>query len=359
MKIIYVTNTQSIFLAVLAIFLIGVMFHIYLDSLNIKAYMSVQSQNNQIKGINSKHIDNINTLKSNPQDGILSNEQGNAWIMDSFDRGWPFLVGRLSMGAEFCLLLAYRKGTITEKSCAHHGPHRSAGIYPETAEMFRTYAEILTESLKQLTSTDAMGSFEQNEENTVLKAMPSVVFKNRALEPFYFNDPWSQKLKGKTVLIVHGFIPSIKCQLRRREKLFSNPLTLPEFEPKFVKMPFAHGFRRPHGSYLETLDAVKAKIDAVGHFDITIVSAGAYAMPLAVYCKNKHNATAFAMGGGTQLLFGLKGHRWDSHPVLSKIYNPHWMYPLEEDTPNNAVDIEIGGPYWGRRGQRLNKCPVQ
>jgi UDP-arabinose 4-epimerase len=70
-------------------------------------------------------------------------------------------------------------------------------------------------------------------------------------------------------------------------------------------------------------------------------------------------ATAIAMGGGSQLLFGLKGHRWDTHSVLSKLYNKNWMYPLEEDTPENAKTIEMGGPYWGPKQKRYKKCPVE
>ena len=34
------------------------------------------------------------------------------------------------------------------------------------------------------------------------------------------------------------------------------------------------------------------------------------------------------------------------------------MYPLEEDTPDNAETIEMGGPYWGAKTQRLKKCPI-
>merc|ERR1712167_183740 len=114
-----------------------------------------------------------------------------------------------------------------------------------------------------------------------------------------------------------------------------------------------------HGSYMDTLSTVKEEIDAEGLFDVAIIAAGAYAMPLAMHCKVGHNATAIAMGGGSQLLFGLKGHRWDTHPILSKLYNAHWMYPLEQDTPDNAKSIESGGPYWGSNGQRLKKCPIK
>jgi hypothetical protein len=217
-------------------------------------------------------------------------------------------------------------------------------------------------SLQQLESIDVMATFPNIEsyEKIIFEALQfRTIVKHRALEPFYFDDPWSKHLRGKVVLIVHAFVSSIRCQLWRSDVLFSNPNVLPPFEAKFVQMPQALGGKKPHDSYMKTLSFVKKKIDLVGPFDVAIVAAGAYAMPIAMYCKSKHHAVAVVMGGGSQLLFGLKGHRWDTHPVLSKLYNTHWMYPLEEDTPLNANSIESGGPYWGSKEERLNKCPVQ
>ena len=37
------------------------------------------------------------------------------------------------------------------------------------------------------------------------------------------------------------------------------------------------------------------------------------------------------MSGATQLLFGIKGKRWDDHPVISKLYNPAWVRPDETE----------------------------
>ena len=104
--------------------------------------------------------------------------------------------------------------------------------------------------------------------------------------------------------------------------------------------------------------SVKDDLDRVGKFDLAIIAAGSYAMPLAVYCKERHHSSAIVMGGGSQLLFGLKGKRWDTHNVLSKLYGKHWMYPLQVDTPNNSHTIEMGGPYWGSKTQTLMSCPV-
>ena len=306
-----------------------------------------------------QHIREIPTRVQNIKRKTLSNEEGNAWISNKFEEGVPFLIGRLG-AAEACLTEQYLSGKEYLRAC--HNPHSSSGIYPENSETFKQFATIYMDSLRQLESSDAMATFPniKTYEDIIFKVLKmNTIMKNRALEPFYFEDPWSKHLRDKTVLIVHGFVPSIKCQLRRAQVLFSNPEILPPFKTKFVHMPQALGGRTPHKSYMETLSYVKTQIDDVGPFDVAIIAAGAYSMPLALYCKVKHSATAIAMGGGSQLLFGLKGKRWNTHPILSKLYNKNWIYPLEEDTPQNAKHIELGGPYWGPANERHIACPVK
>ncbi len=51
-------------------------------------------------------------------------------------------------------------------------------------------------------------------------------------------------------------------------------------------------------------------------------------------------------GGDTQLLFGIKGKRWDDNPDISdKLYNEHWVRPSRNETPTNRKFIE-DGCYW-------------
>ena len=51
------------------------------------------------------------------------------------------------------------------------------------------------------------------------------------------------------------------------------------------------------------------------------------------------------MSGATQLLFGIKGRRWDTHPQISKLYNPAWVRPAPAEQPTNKQAVE-GGSYW-------------
>ena len=51
------------------------------------------------------------------------------------------------------------------------------------------------------------------------------------------------------------------------------------------------------------------------------------------------------MGGPTQILFGIKGKRWDDHPVISKFYNEYWVIPNSIEKPQGANKVE-NGCYW-------------
>ena len=47
------------------------------------------------------------------------------------------------------------------------------------------------------------------------------------------------------------------------------------------------------------------------------------------------------MGGATQLLFGIKGKRWDD----MGIYNGYWVRPDETERPKGLEKVEEGC-YW-------------
>jgi hypothetical protein len=68
-------------------------------------------------------------------------------------------------------------------------------------------------------------------------------------------------------------------------------------------------------------------------------------MPIAKMLKDR-GVIAIVMGGAIQVLFGIKGRRWEKHPIISTFWNDAWVWPSEEETPAGAQIIE-GGCYWG------------
>ena len=80
------------------------------------------------------------------------------------------------------------------------------------------------------------------------------------------------------------------------------------------------------------------------NFDVAIIGCGAYGLPLAARIKEA-GKIAIHLGGATQLLFGIKGKRWDGVGFGDKYYNEYWVRPEESEKPQNAVLIE-NGCYW-------------
>ena len=97
-----------------------------------------------------------------------------------------------------------------------------------------------------------------------------------------------------------------------------------------------------HTDWLSALESLKDQID-LHEYDILIAGAGAWGLPLAVYAK-RSGKIGYHLGGPTQILFGIKGRRWDANRV-SEYYNEHWVRPLESETPKDNTLVE-GGCYW-------------
>jgi hypothetical protein len=83
---------------------------------------------------------------------------------------------------------------------------------------------------------------------------------------------------------------------------------------------------------------------AAKQFDVAIIGCGAYGFPLAAHVK-RLGKQAVHLGGATQILFGIRGNRWDKHPAISSLYNEHWVRPDVTEKPSGAEKVE-GACYW-------------
>ena len=48
-----------------------------------------------------------------------------------------------------------------------------------------------------------------------------------------------------------------------------------------------------------------------------------------------------------QIMFGIKGKRWDTHPEISSFYNEHWVRPNDNEKPTTRFSM-LNEPdtYW-------------
>ena len=86
--------------------------------------------------------------------------------------------------------------------------------------------------------------------------------------------------------------------------------------------------------------------DQIGkiNFDVAIIGAGAYGLSLGAFIK-RSGRQAIHLGGAVQILFGIKGARWNAEPEVSKLFNEYWVRPLPSEAPAQYKLVE-NGCYW-------------
>ncbi len=218
-----------------------------------------------------------------------------------------------------------------------------SGFFPLSNEAITKFSNLMIEDMKQL---DTLGSW-RIEEKLLLKNFPlAQQIELRALEPYLSENPWSEALEGLKVLVVHPFNTTIERQYHKnRALIFEDKRVLPKFKSlETVKaVQTIAGNKGEFDTWFEALDSMKAAIDSKD-YDVAIIGCGAYGFPLAAHVK-RMGKKAIHMGGATQILFGIKGKRWDNHTLISPLFNEHWVRPAPEDVPTDANKVE-NGCYW-------------
>ena len=177
-------------------------------------------------------------------------------------------------------------------------------------------------------------------------ASAAKIIPTRCLESYYYErDHWTATLRGKNVLVMHPFESTMRRQYEKRLDIWrGQDSVLPEFNMLLVRVPHQPSLvQSSHADWFAALEDLKHQMSSKD-FDIALIGAGAYSLPLAVHAK-RLGRKGIHLGGATQIYFGIKGRRWDRHPVISNFYNEYWTRPLPEDTPSGNRVIE-NGCYW-------------
>lgn len=286
-------------------------------------------------------------LKSYYGKSISNAKQGNHIIADLLNSNNAVAICRIGYNELIATVECYKAKLLGKEKISAKTMDLmccNAGFFPRDAEKLFEFSRLMQDVLKDV---DLLGVWNNKQEDLVVQEfMPQTkLCELRGLEPYYFSDAWSKALENKRVLVIHPFAESIKHQYEKREKLFTNKLILPQFTlitQKAVQTAAGEEDRR-FSDWFEALEWMcqeALKID----FDIAIIGCGAYGLPLAVKLK-RAGKKAVHMGGATQILFGIKGKRWDNHPFISKLYNENWVRPMKEEQPKNSINIE-NACYW-------------
>ncbi len=197
-----------------------------------------------------------------------------------------------------------------------------------------------------MTMVDVLGSWSPGESIFADELGRSSLDDIGALEPYKHSDPWSQYLSGMRVLVVHPFTHSIKSQFENsREKLFEATNVLPAFH-LITLCPFMEGIRDPaEGQDLITQFEIIREEMFSKEFDVAIIGAGPNGFLLASEVKSA-GKVAIHLGGATQLLFGIRGMRWEKKGNSENLFNQFWVRPSPSETPPLTGITYDGGAYW-------------
>ena len=297
-------------------------------------------------------------LKDYAPERCLSVDVTQDFIAQAIRRGGPFMIARFG-NVELNVLINYwvRRETDVFSLFNRYFNHRNvpfwtrrnsfrlsenAGFFPLEPAAIDAYCELMLDCMKDV---DLLASWAEGEnifEGTFQK--PSFCDLG-SLSPLTNLRPWSSALAGKRVLIVHPFEESIRSQYEKnRSKIFSDPTRLPEFELLTVKaVQSIAGNSSEFPTWFHALDHMKTKISKLD-FDVALIGCGAYGFPLASFVK-RIGKVGVHLGGETQLLFGIRGQRWNAVPEIASLFNESWVRPLPSEVPVNHSVVE-GGCYW-------------
>lgn len=182
----------------------------------------------------------------------------------------------------------------------------------------------------------------------------------RALEPYYSpQNQYTQEMTHGKIAVIGPFAKSIKAQWQKMSEIFpTGGLAGQMWQPNQEIVTI----NASYGPYMTSNDISKswepyirnggpnAALDYLekevlkSNAKYAFVGIGSLSLILVSRLK-KHGIVAIHTGGGTQIMFGVKGKRWAAHNVISKFFNQSWVNPLPEEVPSGASEVE-GGCYW-------------
>ncbi len=263
---------------------------------------------------------------------LLDKNQTDQYIKELLLSDQPIMIARIG-STELRILHDY----YYKKRYSKHNRYTikvSSGMFPVDDENLDRFAKL---NFERIANIDLLGIWFNPFEDVIANEFcPNAkLTKLRNLEPYFSNDPWSYYLKGKKILVIHPFVSSIKLQYAKRKDLFADKNILPDFQLLTYKpvQSFAGMSKglNEYSSWFEALESMENDISKID-FDIAIVAAGAYGLPLASYIKEM-GKKSIHLAGATQMLFGVYGSRWEKNPDFEKFINQHWIKPMEKEKP--------------------------
>jgi len=296
--------------------------------------------------------------KASPQrdDSEASFLKQDAAIRSALLHPEPCAIGKI--GTSELLMLEYTERWI-RLSWPHSASWRrpanrlfhSGGLFPVQKRIFNKFVfeySKTVQSLDLVAQWQASRTYEAAFEQAILNRLcPHAVRVNfRLLQFFTPRAPWLDDLAKLRWLVIHPFEETIRTQLPHLAELgvysesARGDLARRARDTAILACPQLPYMVPPrHRDWFEALEDLKSRMEKM-EFDIALVGAGAWSLPLVAHAKAM-GKKGMHLGGSLQLMFGIKGGRFDN----KRIYNSRWTRPLPADVPANHQLME-NGAYW-------------
>jgi hypothetical protein len=296
------------------------------------------------------------------------NDTISTWVQENK----PFSLVRIDNTAGY-VLDCISKGTLPVKQFFNENTLIEAGINPRSMDY--VYSYVYPETIKAMKNSDILGfvdiSGDISRNAEFLSQFPNKpIFYSghtyHVLDPGllvgeaevgYVENPWTQYLKGKKVLVISSHYESIMSQWEKMDLVWGQK------KDKIVPFDLVGCIRSPYHPILDDrqypgcntfeklLDYTKKEIDKYD-YDVLLTSVSHQSPFYADYAKQQ-GKIGIQTGGILQLYFGIKGNRWTQNIGYAKwqeMFNEHWIYPLEVDAPQRRKEfsfLETTFAYWG------------
>ena len=276
---------------------------------------------------------------------------GSFYLYHKFKNNEPFACGKIGNCELMCIynyfFFQHKNQPIQWSSNVINEIYNNAGVFPQTEGARLSFINEIINCLSDIDCLAWWSMFNKEfEARFIKKYSPNCeLIDLQSLEPFYFGAPWTEHLKNKKVLIISPFTETIKQQYEKKDKLWKDKRILPDFELLTIKHQHSPGIDKPskYEFWLEMVNDIKRQMDTL-NYDIVLTGTGASSLPFIAHAR-KNGKKGIHLGGPLQLLFGIKGGRWDNGDIGKIFYNEFWTRPSLNETPEKFRNIE-GGCYW-------------
>lgn len=223
----------------------------------------------------------------------------------------------------------------------------NAGIFFKDKYSIDKYCQAYLDSVYRSSLFTYYDAFTNLFTKHIINETKMPIAQAQCLEPFYFMDQdsynFDKLIYDMRVLIISSHSDTMKEQVKSNniDNVFNKKIWNKN-NLLFMKPPVTLGQNHNNKDWSEHFEEFKTELDKIkDKYDIAFVSAGGYGILICDYMLTHHKKSAIYVGGALQILFGIKGARWDSKGY----YNTHWVNVLPSDTPKNYKTIE-DGCYW-------------